>query len=50
MIARVWRGWTAPDDADADARLLTEQVLPELRQIPGYHGGYVLVTQQPLVE
>jgi heme-degrading monooxygenase HmoA len=42
MIARTWRGWTKAADADAYEHLLTGQVLPELRRIPGYRGGYVL--------
>jgi heme-degrading monooxygenase HmoA len=42
MIARHWRGWTRREDADAYSRLLTELVLPNLRSIPGYAGGYVL--------
>jgi heme-degrading monooxygenase HmoA len=42
MIARHWRGWTAPGNADAYAELLRDTVLPGLKQIPGYRGGYVL--------
>jgi len=42
MIARHWRGWTKPADADAYERLLREHVLPGLRTIAGYRGGYVL--------
>ena len=42
MIARVWRGWTAAENADAYEKLLTQRVLPGLRRIKGYHGGYVL--------
>jgi heme-degrading monooxygenase HmoA len=42
MVARHWTGWTLPKDADAYERLLREAVLPALRQIDGYHGGYVL--------
>jgi hypothetical protein len=30
MIARLWKGWTRPEDADAYERLLREQVLPGL--------------------
>jgi len=29
MIARVWHGWTTPDDADDYERLLTEELLPD---------------------
>lgn len=42
MVARHWTGWTRPEDADAYERLLRETVLPALKQIHGYHGGYVL--------
>jgi len=42
MIARVWRGWTSIENADAYERLLREQVLPGLQRIDGYRGGYIL--------
>jgi len=42
MIARVWRGWTSFENADAYEKLLRERVLPGLRQIDGYRGGYIL--------
>jgi heme-degrading monooxygenase HmoA len=42
MIARLWRGWTSNENADAYEKLLREQVLPGLRQIDGYRGGYIL--------
>ena len=42
MIARVWRGWTSIENAEAYEKLLREQVLPGLRQIDGYRGGYIL--------
>jgi hypothetical protein len=42
MIARHWRGWTSVQDATAYENLLKDTVLPELRQIDGYRGGYVL--------
>ncbi len=41
MIARVWRGWTKAEDADAYERLLREVVYPRLQKIDGYHGGYI---------
>jgi heme-degrading monooxygenase HmoA len=41
LIARHWRGWTAPADADAYENLLKHKVLPELRSIEGYRGGYI---------
>jgi heme-degrading monooxygenase HmoA len=42
MIARHWRGWTELGNADAYEALLKNRVLPDLRQLPGYGGGYVL--------
>lgn len=42
MIARLWKGWTAPDNADAYESLLREKVLPGLQRTDGYRGGYVL--------
>lgn len=42
MIARVWRGWTNAENADAYERLLKEVVYPGLQDIHGYRGGYIL--------
>jgi heme-degrading monooxygenase HmoA len=42
MVARHWRGWTKVEDADAYECLLKEKVLPALRGLSGYFGGYVL--------
>jgi heme-degrading monooxygenase HmoA len=42
MIARVWRGWTSPENANAYENLLRERVLPGLSHIDGYRGGYIL--------
>jgi hypothetical protein len=42
MIARHWRGWTKVQDADAYEALLKDRVLPGLRGVEGYRGGYVL--------
>ena len=42
MIARHWRGWTRPEDADAYESLLRETVLPQIRQVEGHRGAYVL--------
>jgi heme-degrading monooxygenase HmoA len=42
MIARHWRGWTRQQDAAAYEALLREKVLPGLKGIAGYRGGYVL--------
>lgn len=42
MIARHWRGWTGPQNADLYENLLTQKVLPGLKTVEGYCGGYVL--------
>jgi heme-degrading monooxygenase HmoA len=42
MIARVWKGWTRIENADAYERLLREVVYPGLQSINGYQGGYIL--------
>ena len=42
MIARVWRGWTSTENADAYEKLLREVVYPGLQTIEGYVGGYIL--------
>jgi heme-degrading monooxygenase HmoA len=42
MIARHWRGWTKPQNADTYETLLKTQVLPGLTKIAGYRGGFVL--------
>ena len=42
MIARIWKGWTKPENADAYEKLLREVVYPGLQSITGYHGGYIL--------
>ena len=48
MIARHWRGWTTPQNADAYETLLTKKVLPDLRGTQGYRGGYVLRSDGPV--
>lgn len=44
MIARLWRGWTRPEDADEYERLLREVIFPGIaaRRIPGYLGIHLL--------
>jgi len=39
MIARHWRGWTRPENADGYENLLKQTVLPGLKAIEGYQGG-----------
>ena len=47
MIARHWRGWTALNDADNYENLMKDKVLPGLKDIEGYKGGYVLRSSGP---
>jgi hypothetical protein len=44
VIARIWRGWTTPENADAYQRIVSQEVLPgiEARNLDGYHGAYLL--------
>ena len=44
MIARIWHGWTTPENADAYQQIVSEQVLPDIaaRRLAGYHGAYLL--------
>lgn len=41
MIARLWRGWTRFENAEAYEKLLRERVVPGLKRIDGYSGGYI---------
>lgn len=47
MIARHWRGWTKIGDANAYEQLLKSKVLPGLKQIDGYCGGYIFRDDGP---
>ena len=42
MIARIWRGWTARDDADAYVRYMEEVAAPDSLGTPGNRGFSVL--------
>ena len=45
MICRMWRGWTAPDHADAYERYLTGELFPRLQTEltgQGYRGYHLL--------
>jgi len=41
MIARYWRGWTRAENADAYEEHLKSKVLPGLKKVEGYRGGYI---------
>src|SRR6059036_652321 len=42
MIARVWHGYTKPENADAYESMLKPEPLPGLGKVQGYRGSYVL--------
>ncbi len=42
MIARHWRGWTERQKAGEYERFLKERILPGLKKLEGYRGGYIL--------
>lgn len=42
MITRLWRGWTASEQADAYERFLLEELFPQMRRISGFRGADVL--------
>jgi antibiotic biosynthesis monooxygenase (ABM) superfamily enzyme len=41
MIARIWHGWTKPEDAKAYEQLLRDEIFPSIggRNIEGYRGA-----------
>jgi catechol 2,3-dioxygenase-like lactoylglutathione lyase family enzyme/heme-degrading monooxygenase HmoA len=42
VIARIWRGWTRTEDADAYVAYLQETGIPAYRATPGNRAAYVL--------
>ena len=42
MIARIWHGYTTPENADVYEAKLKPELLPGIGKIPGYRGGIVL--------
>ncbi len=44
MIARIWHGWTTPENADAYYQALTEEVIPQIEsyKMKGYRKIEVL--------
>lgn len=42
MIARIWRGWATPRDAEAYPAHFRDAVLPHLAAIDGYRGARLL--------
>lgn len=47
MIARIWHGWTRPEDAKAYENLLRDEIFPSItaREIKGYHGAELFVCE-----
>jgi heme-degrading monooxygenase HmoA len=41
IIARLWHGWTKPENADGYERLLATKVLPSFEDLKGYKGAYL---------
>lgn len=42
MIARIWHGYTKPENAEAYERLLKPELLPGLSKVKGFKGSYLL--------
>jgi len=47
MIARIWHGWTTPEDAKAYEKLLREEIFPSIaaRRIEGYRGAELFIRE-----
>ena len=47
MIARIWHGWTKPEDAKAYERMLRDEIFPSIaaRKIEGYRGAELFVRE-----
>jgi heme-degrading monooxygenase HmoA len=42
VIARVWHGWTNPENADGYEAHLNPELLPGVSKMPGFRGSYLL--------
>jgi antibiotic biosynthesis monooxygenase (ABM) superfamily enzyme len=42
MVARIWHGYTLPENADAYEAMLKPELLPGLGKVPGYRGSFLL--------
>jgi heme-degrading monooxygenase HmoA len=42
MVARMWRGYTRPEHADAYEAMLKPDLLPGLSKVSGFRGSYLL--------
>jgi antibiotic biosynthesis monooxygenase (ABM) superfamily enzyme len=47
MIARIWHGWTKPEDAKAYEDMLRDEIFPSIaaRNIKGYRGAELFINQ-----
>jgi antibiotic biosynthesis monooxygenase (ABM) superfamily enzyme len=47
MIARIWHGWTKPEDAKAYEDMLRDEIFPSIaaRNIKGYRGAELFIHQ-----
>jgi antibiotic biosynthesis monooxygenase (ABM) superfamily enzyme len=42
VIARLWRGWTSPENAEPYERFLREQMFPSMQRVSGFRGAELL--------
>ena len=42
MVTRLWRGWTSANQADRYEEHYRREVVPDLRQVPGFRGARLL--------
>jgi antibiotic biosynthesis monooxygenase (ABM) superfamily enzyme len=47
MIARIWHGWTKPENAKAYEHMLRDEIFPSIaaHNIRGYRGAELLINQ-----
>jgi antibiotic biosynthesis monooxygenase (ABM) superfamily enzyme len=47
MIARIWHGWTKPEDAKAYEKMLRDEIFPGIaaRKIEGYRGAELFIRE-----
>ena len=47
MIARIWRGWTKPEDAKTYEKLLRDEIFPSIaaQNIHGYRGAELFIRE-----
>jgi heme-degrading monooxygenase HmoA len=47
VIARIWHGWTSPENADAYEDFLRTKMFPSIHRVPGYLGADLLRSDGP---